>query len=44
MLRLPVLEQQCALGGLAKDSAPKFLPDGYQLAIDQPTDPRKTEC
>jgi hypothetical protein len=44
MLRLPVLEQPCALGGLVKDPAPKFLPQGYQLSIDVSPDPSETEC
>lgn len=44
MLRLPVLEQPCALGGLVEDPAPKFVPGGYKLAIDEPTDLSETKC
>jgi hypothetical protein len=43
-LRLPVLEQPCALGGLVEDPAPKFVPLGYELAIDVPLDAWETEC
>ena len=32
--RLPVLEKPGSLGGLVKAPAPKFLPDGYDLAAD----------
>jgi predicted acyl esterase len=33
-LRLPVLEQPGALGGLVEEPAPKVLPPGYRLASD----------
>src|SRR5262249_56161294 len=32
MLRIPVLEQPCPLGGLVQDPTPQFVPGGYALA------------
>ncbi|HEY0280855.1 MAG TPA: CocE/NonD family hydrolase [Solirubrobacterales bacterium] len=38
-LRLPVMEQPGALGGLVKTPAPKIVPDGYTLAKEFETKP-----